>query len=586
MKQLRRFGMLVVLVLVSSLARGGLSSAVLAEAPVIVPQPTCLKTVSYPLTVTDPSPVNNVAGSGFPGYRASNQLIVYDQGYGKPTTGTNEFGFEVTVLNGRVVDQEGSDSLIPAENGYVLSGHGRARSWLIAHAPLGAQITLDPVTKVVTSCVNVDTYRYVLSKKLQSLEGKVDPALAGQAQAVLSQLDTLAPEKAIEAVEQTMNALNQAAWKHYNVFPNTAIRGIWHRPVETSREAVAQTIAGLKQSGLNTIFLETFFHGYPIYPSPLYHLYGIAENQNPKFKGWDPLAVWVEEAHRQGMQLHVWFQSFYVGTNSFHGPGPILTKYPEWANVQYSALPPSVLMGSQKLIPSTLEPGAYFADQANPDAQTFLLRLIDEIVSQYKIDGFQLDYMDYPLSFPPNRFSYLKTTWGYTPVARKLFQAKTGVDPVTLTPDQTELWQAWSMFKEEQVNQFVQRASALIHERKPAVKVSATIFAKLIESKTKKHEDWALWATQGWVDFLAPMLLTSSVKVVHQDTAFVLSHSQNRVPVVAGLFGPFNGSGPDILMDQVWEAHRAGAQGFSVFDTAHLTEKHRAALQQTFGTTP
>ena len=52
------------------------------------------------INVLDPNPTNNPMGSGFPGYRASNQVVVYDNGYGHPNTGTNEFGFEVTVRNG------------------------------------------------------------------------------------------------------------------------------------------------------------------------------------------------------------------------------------------------------------------------------------------------------------------------------------------------------------------------------------------------------------------------------------------------------------------------------------------------------
>ena len=60
-----------------------------------------------PLSIINPTPQNNPLASGFPGYRASNQLILYNRDYGQSQTGTNEFGFEVTVQNGTVVAQEG-----------------------------------------------------------------------------------------------------------------------------------------------------------------------------------------------------------------------------------------------------------------------------------------------------------------------------------------------------------------------------------------------------------------------------------------------------------------------------------------------
>ncbi len=532
----------------------------------------------FPISVINPSSKNNQPGSGFPGYRASNQLILYSQAYGKPRTETNEFGFEVTVINGRVVEQEGSDSLIPNDRGYVLSGHGTARQWLIEHAPLGASIQVDAARQVIISDVTLDTYAYQLAKKLDGFKDLVSLPLRDEAQWLIRNIERLPQDVAMTRIEAAMKRMDSEAWRHYNVFPATAVRGAWHRPVEQSASAVGATLDRLAKAGINTVFLETFFHGYTIFPSNTYQLYGLRETQNPKFAGWDPLAVWIEECHKRGLKLHVWYQSFYVGTDAFHGPGPILKQYPQWANVQYSS------MDQSRLTPSTIEKGAYFADQANPEAEAFLLKLIDEIVTRYDIDGLQLDYMDYPLSLSPDRVTFLNSTWGYTPIARRLFQERSGVDPATLTPENTVLWEQWSAFKEEQVNRFVKQTAEMVRQRKPGLPVSATAFAKLLESKVKKHEDWRLWAEQGWIDFLAPMLLTSSVKVVGQDTAFVKIHSSDKVPIVSGIFSPFNGSGPEILMEQIRQAHSSGAHGFSIFDTAHLTDEHIAALQKAFGT--
>lgn len=533
------------------------------------------------LSVIDPSSVTNGTGALFPGYRGANQMIVYDSGYVQPTTGTNEFGFEVTVQNGRVVEQEGSDSRIPTQNGYVLSGHGVARTWLLVHAPLGAHIELDLANKTVTSRIDYDTYRYQTLRRIAVAQNYLTYTSRLRANNALDHMDQLAAagqgEAAIALAQDTMQWVDQLSWQRANIYPATAIRGIWHRPVEKNEAAVEATVSRLQQAGLNTIFLETFFHGYPIFPSQTYQQMGIPENQYPTFKGWDPLATWVKVAHAHGMKLHVWFQSFYVGTDAVSGMGPILKKYPDWANVQYSAITKT---GPQ---PSTLERGAYFADPANPQARHFLVSLLQELVDRYPVDGVQLDYMDYPMSFAPDQVNFLPTTWGYSQFARKAFQAEAGVDPVVLTPTELELWQKWTNYKEQQVNDYMQEAAQVIREKHPNVQVSATAFAKLLESKVKKQEDWALWAQKGWIDFLAPMLLTSSVKVVQSDTTFVKTTSQAKVPIISGLFSPFNGSGPETLMDQIVAARQGGAAGFSVFDTAHLDDQDQQALQTAFG---
>jgi hypothetical protein len=76
-------------------------------------------------------------------YRGANMLVMYTPAYGA-STGTNAWGFEAAVVAGKVVavaHLEG-DMTIPAE-GYVLSGHGDARKWLLAHAEVGADVVLD-----------------------------------------------------------------------------------------------------------------------------------------------------------------------------------------------------------------------------------------------------------------------------------------------------------------------------------------------------------------------------------------------------------------------------------------------------------
>lgn len=80
-------------------------------------------------------------------YRGADQLIRYTAGQGRTVTPTNTYGAEVVVVSGLVSsinDRQrtgGSATTIPA-NGYVLSGHGAARSWLLTHARQGLAVAL------------------------------------------------------------------------------------------------------------------------------------------------------------------------------------------------------------------------------------------------------------------------------------------------------------------------------------------------------------------------------------------------------------------------------------------------------------
>ncbi len=70
--------------------------------------------------------------------RGGGELIQYTPDHGD-TTGTNQWGYEVTVDNGEVVKRGGNNSAIP-DNGYVLSIH--ANDWLRNNATLGANVRI------------------------------------------------------------------------------------------------------------------------------------------------------------------------------------------------------------------------------------------------------------------------------------------------------------------------------------------------------------------------------------------------------------------------------------------------------------
>ena len=70
----------------------------------------------------------NPSGTEFPGGRGPDELIIYTTVHGM-RTGTNQYGLEAVVEEGRVERIEGNNSLIPSK-GYIISGHGKALRWI------------------------------------------------------------------------------------------------------------------------------------------------------------------------------------------------------------------------------------------------------------------------------------------------------------------------------------------------------------------------------------------------------------------------------------------------------------------------
>jgi len=84
----------------------------------------------------------------YPGGRGPDMLVAYTPAYSAPTTGTNEWGREAVVREGKVVEMTHHNSVIPSD-GYVISGHGKAAQWITYNLAPGSRVLLEEERLVV-----------------------------------------------------------------------------------------------------------------------------------------------------------------------------------------------------------------------------------------------------------------------------------------------------------------------------------------------------------------------------------------------------------------------------------------------------
>ena len=141
-----------------------------SKAPVPVEHPQnqppvegILKQASIKINATDPTAGTNFKGSFYPGGRGNNQLIIYTPNNGL-RTGTNEFGAEAIVINNTVVQISGADTIIP-RNGYVISGHGRAKTWMNENLIVGTKVFIDKSTNTLNAYLTNDSFIFATNGK-------------------------------------------------------------------------------------------------------------------------------------------------------------------------------------------------------------------------------------------------------------------------------------------------------------------------------------------------------------------------------------------------------------------------------------
>lgn len=555
-----------------------ISSGVLAEDNKF----TRISTIK--ISAVNPTPQTNPAGESFPGYRGGNQLIIYTPEYGT-YTGTNEFGREATVIDNKVFSFNGANSYIPP-GGFVISGHGEAKKWINRNLIEGATVRINPESNTIDSIIMPESYLYKAERKLN----EVQKTILQYKRSIPCYEYSSAQKHYTAALEQFQSAkyyLSQNDYKNamlnlnssllfsqkafYSAIPamSSELHGIWIRPVEKSPAQIAATLDTLKKTGIDNVFLETYYQGYTIYPSSIMTNYGLTP-QRTEFLGWDPLKEWIKEAHARNMKVHVWFQAFYAGNDDVSKtPGHVLYVYPDWANLQRK----NALAG--RPMPSLSEHNGYFLDPANHQVRKFLLSLIYEITSNYDIDGLNIDYIRYPKSLTPDSRDFLSSTWGYSEYARTDFAKLYNKDPLYITLDH-DLWPEWVEYRQNKVTELVSQLRKTLEPKN--ITISAVIFPDMQDTQVTKLQKWSEWAQNRYIDAFTPLIMSSDDVRAEQSVMEIANYTGNRVQIFPGLFQPFTSGSPTSLLEQIVAVRKAGATGVVIFDKAHLDESFIEAL--------
>lgn len=531
----------------------------------------------FKINAIDPNTNTNPNAKSYPGIRGANQLIIYTPKFGKSTE-TNEYGGEAIVQGNTVVSLSGADSLIPCD-GFVISGHGRAKKWMNENLMVGTKIYIDKTNKTITSYITSESFIYDANEKIKEAN-----SIINYYERNLLNYDATLPKSYIARAK---HYLKRARFSPKNVqryatlsiesannaiataipYKDNELKGVWIRPTATSRLAVINTLSEMQKAGINNIFLETFYHGKTIFPSNVMEKYGFI-NQNEYFVGFDALKTWIQEAHKRNIKVNIWFESLYVGNKvPSENQKYILSVKPEWANVNRK--------NANKLgiHPSLSEHNGYFLDPANPEVQNFLVELMQEIVINYKPDGINLDYIRYPQSISSGYGGYIDSNWGYTKYARSEFKGMYGVDPYDIT-NKDARWDLWCKYRQNKIKQLVQKTSCLCRANNTFF--TAVVFPNLSHAKNSKQQNWADWANEGLIDGFTPLFLTCDPKTMKQMVYDFTKHLCNtNVKLYAGLFITFMGGAEEDLIRQIHEARKVNLGGVIIFDYAHFADKYK-----------
>ncbi|WP_020530669.1 family 10 glycosylhydrolase [Flexithrix dorotheae] len=249
---------------------------------------------------------------------------------------------------------------------------------------------------------------------------------------------------------------------------------------ETQQKEFIEILDNLTASKMNAIVVQIRPAADAFFPSKLepwsYWLTG-AQGKAPD-PYYDPLKFMIEECHKRNLEFHAWINPFRVATPAHYkfAENHISQKKPEWI-VEY---------GSLKM----LNPGL-------PEVRAYLLDVIAEILTKYKVDALHFDDYFYPY---PERGIIFKD--------EEAFKEN---NPNQLVKGD---------WRRENINTLIRETHQLITQINPRIKFG--IGPSGIWRNKRNHPDGSdtnglsaydelfadtkKWINEGWIDYIAPQL--------------------------------------------------------------------------------
>lgn len=250
-------------------------------------------------------------------------------------------------------------------------------------------------------------------------------------------------------------------------------------PEAQKAEAVALLDAA-KSAGLNAVMLQVRPESDALYRSDIEPWSRYLTGTQGRDPGYDPLAFFIAEAKKRGIEVHAWLNPYRAAANASQPrtANHISRRYPQYAYRIGNVL--------------WMDPGA-------PEVRRHITAVVRDLLRRYDLAGVHLDDYFYPYPTKDGdlpAFPDATTFNAYKASGGKLDKAD---------------------WRRANVNALIRDISAVVRAEKPSATFGVSpfgIYTKGVPADVKAgvdqyHQlfaDPVLWMREGWIDYLAPQL--------------------------------------------------------------------------------
>lgn len=268
-----------------------------------------------------------------------------------------------------------------------------------------------------------------------------------------------------------------------------------------------------KQLGFNTVLWQVRGNGTVAFRS---RLEPWAEEFGFQDPGFDPLAVAVQEAHRNDLRIEAWVNVMpgWKGKTPPPVPDQLYNAHPDWFLSDES--------GDRQPL------GDFYVilNPCLPEVRRHIVGVVQEVLNNYEVDGIHLDYVRYAWETSKDA----RQRYPRDPVTLRLFQQQTGKRP----DDDPRAWDDW---RANQLTRLVEEIRDRLNKRRPGATLTAATWADPAVGYHDYFQNAVGWLRTGLIDAAYPMAYTADAAEFERHvTAYQTAAPQARIVPGIGLY--------------------------------------------------
>ena len=339
------------------------------------------------------------------------------------------------------------------------------------------------------------------------------------------------------------------------------VRAMWvARWSITSLDAVSRVVELAKKYGYNALFVQVRGRGDAFYKS---HYEPRAEDLKDQPADFDPLGLILEEAHKNGIQVHAWLNTHYVWGSSSKPVSPqhIVNRRPDWL-MRTIDNEITWTVGAQT-------EGAYTCP-SNHYVREFLHKVFLDVVKNYNVDGVHLDFVRYPspdYCYCDGCVQRFAEFMDFTLLPEDRAVISNYPSRLAYILAYPTKWDEW---RQQQITTLVAGIYKDVKKAKPSVAVSAAVFPNWEDAANNRFQDWKKWLADKQLDFICPMAYSQKTETVAQQIGEAVT-AAGTIPVYAGI-GSWQTTA-ESTAEKIDQSRKAGARGVILFSYGGVTDE-------------